>query len=105
MRILLNGVAVEELSNIIHVTKAQTIGRRMVHKLKEMIPRQMIQIAVQAVVNGKVMARETIKAYRKDVTAKLVNVLLYFLLNGKLIIKIAVWGRCDKKNETIGSTG
>lgn len=45
----------------------------MVLKLKDIIPRQMIQIAVQAVCNGKVLARETIKAYRKDVTAKLVS--------------------------------
>ncbi|EFA01635.2 translation factor GUF1 homolog, mitochondrial isoform X2 [Tribolium castaneum] len=71
LRILLNGTAVEELSNIVHISKAQSIGRKMVLKLKEMIPRQMIQIAVQAVCNGKILARETIKAYRKDVTAKL----------------------------------
>jgi translation elongation factor EF-4 len=69
--ILLNGVAVEELSSIVHVTKARTMGRRMVLKLKEIIPRQMIHIAVQAVSNGKILAREDIKAYRKDVTAKL----------------------------------
>ncbi|XP_063927721.1 translation factor GUF1 homolog, mitochondrial isoform X1 [Zophobas morio] len=69
--ILLNGVVVEELSNIVHITKAQTIGRRMVLKLKDIIPRQMVQIAVQAVCNGKILARENIRAYRKDVTAKL----------------------------------
>ncbi|CAG9857985.1 unnamed protein product [Phyllotreta striolata] len=69
--ILLNGTLVDELSHIVHVTKARTIGRQMVLKLKEMIPRQMIHIAIQAVVNGKVMAREDLKAYRKDVTAKL----------------------------------
>jgi translation elongation factor EF-4 len=71
--ILLNGVVVEELSSIVHVTKARTMGRRMVLKLKEIIPRQMIHIAVQAVSNGKILAREDIKAYRKDVTAKLVQ--------------------------------
>ncbi|RZC31992.1 translation factor GUF1 -like, mitochondrial [Asbolus verrucosus] len=69
--ILLNGVAVEELSNIVHITKAQTVGRKMVLKLRDIIPRQMVQIAVQAVSNGKVLARENIKPYRKDVTAKL----------------------------------
>ncbi|KAG5892366.1 hypothetical protein JTB14_035980 [Gonioctena quinquepunctata] len=69
--ILLNGKLVDELSSIVHVMKVQTIGRQMVFKLKNMIPRQMVQIAIQATVNGKVVARENIKAYRKDVTAKL----------------------------------
>lgn len=64
---------VDELSNIVHVTKAKTIGKQMVFKLKDIIPRQMVHIAVQATVNGKVMARENIKPYRKDVTAKLVS--------------------------------
>lgn len=73
MAVLLNGVAVDELSIIIHVSRVQTIGRRLVLKLKDIIPRQMIQIAIQAVVGGKVIARETLKAYRKDVTAKLVS--------------------------------
>lgn len=48
------------------------MGRQMVLKLKDIIPRQMVHIAVQAAVNGKIMARENIKAFRKDVTAKLV---------------------------------
>ncbi|XP_050513318.1 translation factor GUF1 homolog, mitochondrial [Diabrotica virgifera virgifera] len=71
LAILLNGTLVDELSNIVHVTKAKTIGRQMVLKLKDIIPRQLIHIAIQASVNGKVMARENIKPYRKDVTAKL----------------------------------
>lgn len=71
LAILLNGTLVDELSNIVHVTKAKTIGKQMVFKLKDIIPRQMVHIAVQATVNGKVMARENIKPYRKDVTAKL----------------------------------
>lgn len=50
----------------------------MCAKLKEIIPRQMVQIAIQAVVNGKVMGRETLKAFRKDVTAKLVNKFVAF---------------------------
>lgn len=72
MEILLNGKLVDELSSIVHTSKVQTIGKRMCFKLKEIIPRQMVQIAIQASVNGKVVARETLKAFRKDVTAKLV---------------------------------
>ncbi|XP_028173485.1 translation factor GUF1 homolog, mitochondrial [Ostrinia furnacalis] len=71
MDILLNGVLVEELSTIVHVSRLEYNARRLTEKLKEMIPRQMVQVAIQAVVSGKVFARETIKAYRKDVTAKL----------------------------------
>ncbi|XP_039959389.1 translation factor waclaw, mitochondrial [Bactrocera tryoni] len=67
----LNGRPVEEFCRIVHVSKATTIAREMVAKLQELIPRQMVQIAIQACVGGKVLARETIKAYRKDVTAKL----------------------------------
>ncbi|KAF5285016.1 hypothetical protein FQR65_LT02328 [Abscondita terminalis] len=71
MEIILNGVSVDELSSIIHSSRIDSIGRRMVSRLKDIIPRQMIQIAIQAKVNGKIIARETLKAYRKDVTAKL----------------------------------
>ena len=74
MCILLNGVLVDELSNIVHVSRVQLVGRKLVLKLKDIIPRQMVQIAIQATVNGKVVARETLKAYRKDVTAKLVRI-------------------------------
>lgn len=73
MDIHLNGKPVEELCRIVHASKATEIGRQMVTKLKELIPKQMIQIAIQACVGSKVLARETIKAYRKDVTAKLVG--------------------------------
>lgn len=73
LNILLNGVPVDELSRIVHATKANAFARDLVLRLKEMIPRQMIQIAIQACVGGKVLARENIKAYRKDVTAKLVR--------------------------------
>lgn len=58
-----------------HSSRAQTTGRRMCLKLKEMIPRQLIQIAIQAAVGSKVLARETLKPFRKDVTAKLVSYL------------------------------
>ncbi len=70
----LNGVSVEELSRIVHATKVTSVARDLVLRLKDMIPRQMFQIAVQACVGSKVLARENIKAYRKDVTAKLVRV-------------------------------
>lgn len=72
----LNGVPVNELSRIVHTTKAKSIARDLVLQLKEMIPRQMIQIAIQACVGSKVLARETLQAYRKDVTAKLVSIAL-----------------------------
>ncbi|KAL1509341.1 hypothetical protein ABEB36_004097 [Hypothenemus hampei] len=74
MNILLNGEAIEELSFIVHTSKAQTMGKQMALKLKDMIPRQMVNIAVQATVGGKVLARQDIKAYRKDVTQWLVRV-------------------------------
>ncbi|XP_030568741.1 translation factor waclaw, mitochondrial [Drosophila novamexicana] len=67
----LNGRPIEELCRIVHASKATGVARQMVHKLKDLIPKQMVQIAIQACVGSKVLARETIKAYRKDVTAKL----------------------------------
>lgn len=68
LEVLLNGAPVEELSSIVHVRKVDLYARDLAGKLKEMIPRQMVTIAIQAVVGGKILARETIKAYRKDVT-------------------------------------
>lgn len=73
MSILLNGVCVDELSTIVHLSKAQTIGKQLTLKLKEIIPRQMVHIAIQATIGGKILARQDIKAYRKDVTQKLVS--------------------------------
>lgn len=69
----------EELSNVVHSSRAQLTGRRMCLKLKEMIPRQLIQVAIQAAVGSKIVARETLKAYRKDVTAKLVRYYCFLL--------------------------
>ena len=68
--LLLNGVPVDAFSAIVHRSAAQEYGRRMTERLRELIPRQMFDVPIQAAIGGRIIARETVKAKRKDVLSK-----------------------------------
>jgi GTP-binding protein LepA len=68
--LLINHVPVDAFSTIVHKSQADFYGRRMTEKLRELIPRQMFDVPIQAAIGGRVLARETVKARRKDVLAK-----------------------------------
>ncbi|MGH8911617.1 MAG: elongation factor 4, partial [Acidimicrobiia bacterium] len=68
--VLLNGTPVDAFSSIVHRDKAQEYGKKMVERLKELIPRQLFDVPIQAAVGGRIISRETVKAKRKDVLAK-----------------------------------
>lgn len=70
LEILVNGESVDAFSSIVHASKAEARGRQLCEKLKEILPKQMFKVAIQAAVGGAVVARETLSAMRKDVTAK-----------------------------------
>jgi GTP-binding protein LepA len=68
--ILLNAIPVDAFSTIVHRSKADDYGRRMTEKLRQLIPRQLFDVPIQAAIGGRIISRETVKAKRKDVLAK-----------------------------------
>jgi GTP-binding protein LepA len=68
--LMINGEAVDALSAIVHKERAYQLGRSLAEKLKEIVPRQQYEVVIQAAIGARIIARETVKAMRKDVTAK-----------------------------------
>ena len=93
--VLLNGDAVDALSFIIHTEKAYARARKIAEKLKENIPRQMFEIPIQIGIGGKIIARETVKAMRKDVLAK--------CYGGDITRKKEAAGKAEGRQETYAS--
>ena len=78
LSILLNGKEVEELATVVHQDKARESGKAICNKLKESIPRQLYEVAIQASIGSRIIARENVKALRKNVLAKCVSSNLFF---------------------------
>lgn len=94
LSVLLNGLCVEELSTIVHYSRAAEVAKHMATKLVNIIPRQQFQIAIQITVGSKILARETLKPFRKDITGKLViNFVLYFFSvnNNNIFVGLLVY--------------
>ncbi|HPN67500.1 MAG TPA: translation elongation factor 4 [bacterium] len=97
LNVIVNEEIVESLSLVVHRSKADTIGRRICEKLKEIIPRQLIKIPIQAAIDSKIIARETIPALKKDVTG--------YLYGGDISRKRKLWEKQKKGKKKMQSLG